>query len=104
MFLCKFFLPPYLLAFLHASQSCQAAGLPSRAKILHEPVRRQHTICEEQLVITQILTLVPVSLFLELCGCLLTSADSDQHIRYLKYNFQRFQLFHFKRYKCTYIH
>ena len=64
MFLFKFFLPPYLLAFSHAGQSCLAAGLPSRAKILQEPVRRQHTICEEQLVITQILTLVPVSMFL----------------------------------------
>lgn len=41
---------------------------------------------------------------LELSDCLLTAADSDQHIRYLKYNIQRFQLSHFKRYKCTYIH
>lgn len=64
-----FFFPSVLLkhivAFLFVGQSCFAARIPARVKKIHDLDRRQQVVCQEQVIITKILVLVPVRISLE---------------------------------------
>jgi hypothetical protein len=93
-----------VLACILVGRSCLAAGIPARAGRLQEVAGRQHIICEEQLLVTKILILVPVGMpSSERCNPL-TCPDSDQHLCYLEHDHQSLKLLHIQRNKRTHIY